>query len=120
MQLADIAAVLDAPEFDRLKALRRQRQRIGEQADRHRHLLVTIDRTIEELEGTLFMKDTQLYDGLEPEKQAEYEAALIDAYGTEAKRHIDGGRRSFGKMNPKQMKEHMDRLTTIEAELANA
>lgn len=81
MPLGDIAAVLDAPGFDRLEALRRQRARLGTEMVRYRRLLRTIDRTIADMEGQPVMKDAQLYKGFDPAKQAEYETWLVDRYG---------------------------------------
>jgi DNA-binding transcriptional MerR regulator len=81
MSLNDIAAVLDAPGFDRLEALRRQRAHLGTEMVRYRRLLRTIDRTIADMEGEPVMKDAQLYKGFDPAKQAEYETWLIDRYG---------------------------------------
>ena len=120
LSLAEIAAVLDAPEFDRLAALRRQRDRARAQSDRHRRLLETIDLTIAELEGKRTMKDNEIYQGFEPEKQAEYEAYILRHYGEDARRHIEAGRRRMSQMSPQEMQAHMAELAAVEADLAKA
>ncbi|HYC97105.1 MerR family transcriptional regulator [Brevundimonas sp.] len=120
MSLADIAAALDAPGFDRLAALRLQRERILAETDRHRRLLGTIDRTIAELEGERTMADIDLYKGLAPEKQAEYEAFIIDKYGDGARARIDAGKRRMAAMSPEEAQAHMDELAGIEDDLGAA
>ena len=120
LSLGDIAAVLDAPGFDRLEALRRQRERLLEETDRHRRLLGTIDRTIAELEGERTMRDIDLYKGFAPEKQAEYEAYLIERYGEETRLRIDRGKARMAAMTPDQMQAHMDALAAVEGDLAGA
>lgn len=120
MSLADIAVALDAPGFDRLEALRRQRERVVAEADRHRRLLRTIDRTIAELEGERMMDDIDLYKGFAPEKQAEYEAYLIERYGEGTRVHIEQGRRRMATMTPEAIQAHMDDLAVLEADIAGA
>lgn len=120
MSLADIAAALDAPGFDRLQALRRQRERIVAETDRHRRLLGTIDRTIAELEGERTVEDIDLYKGFAPEKQAEYEAYLTERYGERARVHIEQGKRRMTSMTSEAIQAHMDDLAALEADIAGA
>lgn len=120
MALSDIAAVLDAPGFDRLEALRRQRARVLEETDRYRRLLGTIDRTIADIEGERTMADIDLYKGFAPGKQAEYEAYLIDRYGEETRPRIEAGKARMAVLTPGEMQAHMDELAGIEADLAGA
>jgi DNA-binding transcriptional MerR regulator len=120
MSLADIATVLDAPGFDRLAALRLQRERILAEADRQHRLLRTIDRTIAQLEGEQLMQDKSLYDGLEPEKQAAYEAYIIERYGEKARQNVEAGRRRMAEMTPEGRQAHMAELAELEADLSKA
>lgn len=120
MSLADIATLLDAPDFDRLAALRQQRQRVEALADRHRRLLKTIDRTIEELEGKRTMNIEEIYKGFEPEKQAEYEAYIRDQYGELARSHIERGRLRMAEMSADQAQKHMAELAAVESDLVKA
>ncbi len=120
MSLADIAAVLDAPSFDRLAALRLQRDRVVAESDRHRRLLRTIDRTIAELEGERPMDDIDLYKGFAPEKQAEFEAYIVERYGDDGRRRIDAGKRRVAEMTAQQMQAHLGELAALEADLVKA
>jgi DNA-binding transcriptional MerR regulator len=120
LSLRDIAAVLDPPGFDRLAALQRQRANVSARVDRDRRLLETIDRTIAELHGDLTMSDKNLFNGLEPEKQAEYEAYIISQYGEESIQHIEAGRQRMAEMTPEEVQAHLVELAGIEADLAKA
>ena len=120
MPLADIAAVLDAPGFDRLMALRRQRAHADAEAARYRHLMATIDRTIADLTGEAAMADTELYEGFSPEKQAEYEAWIIDKYGEETRPHIEHGRKAVARMSEAERAEFMAEVDEIERDLGRA
>ncbi len=55
--LAEIAAILDARGFDRLKMLQQQRERLQEHLERYAGMVKTIDRTIAGLKGERAMKD---------------------------------------------------------------
>ena len=118
--LGDIGALLDSAGFDRLEALRAQRGRIEAEAERYRRLARTIDRTIAELEGRDTVMDKQLYEGFSPEKQAEYEAWIIDKYGEQARPRIEAGREAMKAMSPDQHQDWMAEVAELEGDLARA
>ncbi len=66
------------------------------------------------------MQDIDLYKGFAPEKQAEYEAFIIDKYGEGARAHVEAGRRRMGAMTPDQLQAHMAELAEVEGDLAEA
>ena len=103
--LSDIPALLDAEDPDRLTARREQRSRLEQEADRYRRLARTIDRTIAELEGRKTIMDKQLYEGFSPQKQAGYEAWLIDKYGEPARERIEMGRQAMAAMSADQRED---------------
>lgn len=119
--LAEIGAILDAPGFDRLTALKDQRERIAQEVARSAEMLRTIDRTIAELEGDRAMKDAELYSGIvDPRKQAEYEAWLEQKYGPEIGERIEAGRRKMESLSPTEREAMMAELKEIEQQLARA
>lgn len=120
LSLAEIAAVLDAPGFDQLAALRRHRTTLRGETERLRRLLGTLDRTIAELEGDETMTDADLYKGFAPAKQAEYEAYLIARYGEPTRTSIEAGKRRMASMSREEMQAHLDDLSAIEADLTGA
>jgi MerR family transcriptional regulator, thiopeptide resistance regulator len=119
--LAEIAALLDAPGFDRLAALQEQRERLEEQAKRYARMVKTIDRTIARLKGDRAMKDADLYSGVvSPEKQAEYETWLQEKYGKYITSRIEESRRHVARLSGDDWAALMADLAIIEGELAAA
>lgn len=87
--LDEIGKVLDAPDFDRVAALRAHRTRLQAQARRTRRLVKTIDDTLAALQGATTMDETAMYRGFDPETQAKQEAWLVDRYGPGIRTSID-------------------------------
>ena len=120
MTLAEIARVIDAPDFDQRAALARQRARLSDERDRLATMIDTIDRTLTTLEGDTTMTDAELYTGfVPPEKQAGYEAWLIDRYGTRAEGWIDEAK-ARPAPTADEVAGSMDRLREAEQGLAAA
>ncbi|ATQ44299.1 MerR family transcriptional regulator [Caulobacter mirabilis] len=90
--LEAIAAVLKAPDFDRIAALRGHRAKLEAQARRYDRLLATLDRTLADLEQEREMDANKLYEGFAPEKQGEYEAWLVDRYGGDMAARIEASK----------------------------
>ncbi|WP_240229530.1 MerR family transcriptional regulator [Devosia lacusdianchii] len=117
--LAEIGAILDAPGFDKIETLQRQRERLDENAKRYARMVKTIDRTIARLKGDRAMKDADLYSGIvSPEKQAEYERWLIDRYGAPMERDIAHSRKRMDKMSKAEIDAAMQELRAVEEGLA--
>lgn len=118
--LEAIAAVLKAPDFDRIAALRGHREKLEAQARRYDRLLATLDRTLADLEQEREMDAKTLYDGFAPEKQGEYEAWLTDRYGGDMPAQIEASKarmKGWGKADYESMKAEGD---AVEAALAKA
>lgn len=117
LPLANIARLLDAPGFDRMAALRAQRDHLLGEAERYRQLVATIDRTITLLEGEDGMDAGSLYQGFSPEKQSAHEQWLADRYGAGMKGDIARSKAAMAKLD---QPAHMRELADIEAGLAQA
>jgi Predicted transcriptional regulators len=117
--LAEIGAILDAPDFNRLDTLQKQRERVEEQAKRYAGMVRTIDRTIARLKGERKMTDADLYSGIvSPEKQAEYEAWLVERYGPDMQADIARSRKSMASLSEAEQARMMEELRQIEEGLA--
>lgn len=114
--LAEIAAILDAPGFDQLEALARQRARLEAEAKRYAQLVRTIDRTIASLKGDRAMRNADLYKGISPEVQAEYERWLVDKYGGDMPQRIEVSRRKYEQLSAAEKQQLQDDLQAIEAD----
>lgn len=118
--LSEIAAILDAPGFDRLSALRDQRERLAAEARRYAQLVRTIDRTIASLNGDRTMKKADLYKGISPEKQSEYEAWLVAERGGDMAERIRDSRRRYDALSEAEKQALLDDLKRVEEQLAEA
>lgn len=117
--LAEIGAILDVPEFNRLETLQSQRDRLDAQAKRYAGMVRTIDRTIAYLKGEREMAESDLYSGVvSPEKQAEYEAWLVDNYGPRIHEHIAVSRQKRDTLSDAEQSGLMQDLEAIEQGLA--
>ncbi len=86
--LRQIAVLLNAPDFDRLAALKSHRKVLRQRLADTRGLIATIDKTIEHLKGNQHMKTEELFAGFNPEQQARHEEYLVDRYGDGMRREI--------------------------------
>ena len=120
LPLEAIADVLDRPGFDRLGALKRQREALSQKASRYRKLIQTLDRTLAALEGETEMKDKDLYQGFAPEKQAEYEAELIDRFGDQARASIEASKTAMKKWSKADWERQGGEYAEVEAGMAKA
>src|SRR4051812_36816417 len=87
--LNDIGGLLDLEGEDQIGVLRQHRDKLEAERDRYRVLIETIDRTIADLKGQTSVTNADLYKGFSPEKQAGYEAWLIERYGEPMRTRIE-------------------------------
>jgi DNA-binding transcriptional MerR regulator len=90
--LSEIAAVVDE-EKDAVEALRAHLTGLLAERRRVERLVETVTATIAHLEGEREMALEDLFDGIDPARQAAHEAELIDRFGDDARRHIAESRR---------------------------
>ncbi len=116
--LNEIADLLDMVGGDQVGVLMRHRERLEAEAKRYADLIETIDRTIAGIKGQDEMKNADLYRGFSAEKQAEYEAWLIERYGDPMKADIERSRKAMAKMSEDEQKAAMQELHDVEQALA--
>lgn len=118
--LEEIRQVLDAQGFDKVTALKAHRAKLAADARRYRRLVKTIDQTLAALEGATKMDETAIYKGFPPEKQAEYEAWLVDRYGGDMKDRIEAGKARMKGWSQGDLDQGLAEIEAIEAGLAKA
>ena len=118
--LKDIAGLLDRTDVGRVPMLRAHRVRLESEARRYRQLIRTIDRTIAALEGERAMKHADLYKGFSPEKQAAYEAELVDRFGGDTRRRIDESAAKFKDLSQADQQRRGAELADLEAAVAES
>jgi MerR family transcriptional regulator, thiopeptide resistance regulator len=118
MGLSEIAALL-AGKDDALVRLARHRVRLTVEIARATAMLDALDRTIAELKGDRTLANDSLYQPFPPEKQAEYEAWLIQTYGGDVPAQIAEARQRHAAA-PGAMAAQLAELQEIEAALVAA
>src|SRR5580698_11202994 len=93
--LSAIAELLDLEAEDQIGVLRQHREKLEAERERYRTLIETIDHTIMHLKGEGPMPNADLYKGFSPEKQAGYEAWLMERYGEPVRADIEHSKKSF-------------------------
>lgn len=101
--LEEIQRILASPNFNRLEALRDQRNLIELKKKRLNRLIATIDKTIQKLNNEITMNDQDLYGGLSDEQQKKYAEEAKQRWG-----HTDAYKESmkrYAKMSKDDLKK---------------
>lgn len=124
VSLSEIAELLDLEGENQIGVLREHREKLEAERERYRILIETIDRTIADLKGETFMANADLYRGFSPEKQAGYEAWLIERYGEPMRVGIERARMAHARLSPAEQKAFLEtqgkQLQEVEEALAGA
>ncbi len=116
--LGDIAGLLELEGADQVGVLLRHREKLEAERERFRVLIETIDRTVADIKGETPMPNADLYRGFSAEKQAEYEAWLIERYGDPMKEDVARSRKAMAKMSGAESRAVLEELRDIETALA--
>ncbi len=116
--LSEIAALLDLAGEDQVGVLMRHREKLEAERERYRVLIETIDRTVAAMKGEAQMSNADLYKGFSAEKQAEYEAWLVERHGNPMKDDIARSRKARTSMSEAEQGAAMAELRDIETALA--
>lgn len=113
--LADIGRMLDDPAFNTRAALVELRRRVEAEIDRRRDLARTIDRTLALIDAGKPLNAQHMFDGVSPEKQAAWEAELVDRYGDPAADAIRRSRDAQAALSPAGMIDFKAEIDAIHA-----
>ncbi|OYX49663.1 MAG: MerR family transcriptional regulator [Alphaproteobacteria bacterium 32-64-14] len=116
--LGEIAGLLELEGADQVGVLLRHREKLAAERERFRILIETIDRTVADIKGDTPMPNADLYKGFSAEKQAAYEAWLIERYGDPMKDDIARSQKARAKMSEAEQQAVMEQLRDIETALA--
>jgi MerR family transcriptional regulator, thiopeptide resistance regulator len=118
--LSAIAELLELEGESQIGVLRQHREQLEAERERYRVLIETIDRTIEDLRGERMMANEDLYKGFSPEKQAGYEAWLVERYGEPMREGLEHSKKSYARMAPAEQEALGRELQEVEQALAGA
>lgn len=117
--LSAIGELLELEESDQIGMLLQHRAKLETERERYRVLIETIDRTISELKGDAPVKNADLYRGFSSEKQAGYEAWLIERYGEPMRTSIETSRKSYAELSQEEKEALGKELYAVEQALAD-
>ncbi len=122
--LSEIAELLELEGASQIAVLRQHREKLAAERERYRILIETIDRTIADLNGERAMSNADLYKGFSPEKQAGYEAWLIERYGEPMRFGIEQSKGAFARLSGAEQQAFLEaagkELYELEQALAGA
>lgn len=124
--LAAIAGLLELEGEDQIAVLRQHRARLEAQREHYRILIQTIDRTIADLAAGGPLAHEELYRGFSAEKQAGYQAWLIERYGEGMRERIAHSSRdnkdnkTYARLAPAEQGQLQGVLRELEHALAQA
>jgi DNA-binding transcriptional MerR regulator len=118
--LSAIAELLELEGENQIAVLEQHREKLEAERERYRVLIQTIDRTIKELKGEKAMANADLYKGFSPEKQASYEAWLIEQYGEPMRAGIEHSKKSWAKTSNAEKEALGKEFQEVEQALAGA
>jgi DNA-binding transcriptional MerR regulator len=98
--LAEIARILDDPAFDTRATLIDLRQRVESEIAQRRDLARTIDRTLAMLDVGKPVTERRLFEGISAERQAAWEAELVDRFGAATESVIRETHVAVGGLSP--------------------
>ncbi|RLV09869.1 MerR family transcriptional regulator [Streptomyces griseocarneus] len=111
--LPEIAEVVNEDK-DAAEALRGHLMRLLAERERFDRLARTVADTIAHLEGEKQMKPEELFEGIDPVRQAAYEAEIVDRFGPEAEAHIAEGKRRMAVWDKSRAQEVEHEYAAIE------
>ncbi len=121
VSLENIRAIINAPAFDRVKALRVHYDKLLEKKARIDTLLTNISKTIALAEGRISMTDKEKFEGfkekLVKDNEDEYGEEIKEKYGDEA---VERSNRAFKNMTGEEYDRMLDLDKQVKLALAEA
>ncbi len=122
--LSEVAELLDLEGESQIAVLQQHRGKLESERQRYGVLIETIDRTIADLKGENPVASADLYKGFSAEKQAGYEAWLIERYGEPMRAGIDRSKADWARLPAAEQKAAFEalgkELQEVEEALAGA
>ncbi len=108
--LNDIQATLDDPAYDRIAALRRQRELVERESERLGALRAALDSAIAAEEKGTTMQEHAMFEGFDP---AEYEEEVRERWGhTDAYRESTRRVAAYGEADWREIRAEWDAIVT--------
>ncbi len=108
--LKEIRDILDDPGFDLKTALKSHKLALQARRDRITTMLVTIDKTIDNLNGKKMLSHDELYEGFPKGKAEQYRKEAIEKWGEEAVVKSENALKKLNKEDIKRLKAEMEEI----------
>lgn len=115
MSLEEIEKVLQAKDFSLLKSLYKQKMLLEKKQGNLKKIVRTIEKTIERIEQNNTMNDEELFEGLDKETMAAYEAEAKERWGNTD--FYKQSQKNVEKMGKEGLQKVMDEGKVILVEL---
>ena len=116
--LKEIKQIINDPDFDILKALEFHKEQLVKRAEQLHKLLVTVDKTIENLKNSEKMiSDKELYSGFKPEEVEQIKEEVIQRWGKESLEKAEGRIREKGRKGWKKHQETDEEINQLMASM---
>jgi DNA-binding transcriptional MerR regulator len=109
--LKEIREILDDPAFDVVQALENHKTALRAKHERISTLIDTIDKTLYHLKNKTMLEVEELYEGLSPDKIAEYREEAMHRWGKERVLKGEDILRKLSKDEVNEMKQELDTVT---------
>lgn len=117
--LSQTQAIMQSDNFDKIEALSQHKIELKSRIEKMQTLIETVDKTLLHLKREITMKDVEMYDGFDMEKQLEYEAYLKEKCpGSEEV--LDGSWAKAKNLNQKDWEKLQQATKDINNELVTA
>ncbi|HHF7347093.1 TPA: MerR family transcriptional regulator [Legionella feeleii] len=117
--LNDIQRIVCSHDFDKIEALNTHKTILLRSLAKTETLIKTIDKTISHLRGKLIMKEVEMYQGFNADKQQEYENYLLNS-GTLSQQEIDESWQNIRHWKKGHWQQHQEEGKKINQELVKA
>ena len=107
LPLKEIADILDDPAFDPVKALENHKAALQQKQQRITTLLITIEKTIDQLKNEVMLQPEDLYEGFPPETIETWRQLAVEHWGDA----VDRSRKHLLKKTKQEFKELRQAIT---------
>lgn len=118
IELKKIQKIIGLKDFSKVIALRSHKKVLQKDLERIQKLLVTIDKTIDHIQGEKKMKDFEMYKGFDKEAQAKYEKQIVERFGEEGRKALESSKKNTKGWSPMKWTETNSKVTQINQEIA--
>lgn len=101
-ELKNIRSILDQPGFDYFAALENHKMALLARAKQINRLIGTIEKTMEQMKGTITMANNEYFTGFSDEQQAKYEKEAANQWGPEI---VGESNLRWKSLSPKEKEE---------------